>query len=965
MKTYTKEEAKKEIEKLVEFYEKNKSKIQIGETMIRGSFIDLFFMYLNWDIHNQNLLPLTEKFVYAEEQISVNGNKKQPDYTFCQGNGGINNRAFFVEAKKPAVNIDKDFEPAFQVRRYGWSAGLYISVLTNFEHFAIYNTKNIKPHRLDLVNIGRVEFIHYTKYIEKFDELWELFEFNNVQKGSIIEYAKMKGIISDTFVKGEATVDNAFLQQIENWRQILANAIKGKEQNDKITNDKEKLNFAVQKIIDRIIFLRIIEDRGLEQNETLLKASENYKTLCELFDYADEKYNSGLFHFNEEIGRGIPDTITKDLHIWDKVIKGIIEKLYQGNPYAFDVMPAYILGSVYERFLGKEIDISGRGVTVDAKPEVRKAGGVYYTPEYIANYIVENTVERPVIASKAWQSNNNKIDCHAEAARNDGGGNSGTKILDPACGSGSFLLVAYQYMLDFYQRKKPHSLLTLQERKQILLDHIFGVDLDEQAVEVTKLSLLLKVLEGITKEEIKKLSKKEYVLPDLYRNIKCGNSLIDDTTVAGAKAFVWEKEFPEIFNSGGFDCVIGNPPYVQLQKDKEGSKKYSNYKTYSATGDIYCIFYEQGIKLLKQNGTLGFITSNKWLRAGYGEKLRGFFIQYNPTKLLDFSEIKIFEDATVDCNILILQKKENKQNTIVSQIKKDFGELNNYVPRKNNFIIRNFNTSDIWTVSNGMSDRIKEKIIKAGTPLKNWDINIFRGLTTGLNEAFVIDEEKRTELIFKDPKSNEIIKPILRGRDIKKYNFKWNELYVILAKKGINISDFPAIFEHLKNYKNKLKQKAGNNKWYELQASPSDFLIEQYETQKVIFKEMVTESSFIFDNYGEFYCIDTARIITGSHLKYLLAFFNSKLFFYAVKTFYGGGGLGKSGIRMKHTFFENVPIPKPNKRTENQIIKLVDKILELKKEGKRTEPLERDIDEIVYKLYGLTDDEINIIDGGK
>jgi len=252
----------------------------------------------------------------------------------------------------------------------------------------------------------------------------------------------------------------------------------------------------------------------------------------------------------------------------------------------FSVMPSYILGSVYERFLGKEINTEGPITKIDDKPAVRKAGGVYYTPEYIVKYIVENTIQKP----------NDKI-----------------KILDPACGSGSFLLIAYEYMLDYYKMKKPSGKLTLAEKKQILTDHIYGVDLDPQAVEVTMLSLYLKVLEGVTSEEVTAHTQKgkQKILPSLHNNIKCGNSLIDDSSVVGEKAFVWEKEFPQVLLGGGFDVVVGNPPYVQLQKDKENSKNYAHYKTYTATGDIYCIFYEQAINLLKTNGTLGMITSNK------------------------------------------------------------------------------------------------------------------------------------------------------------------------------------------------------------------------------------------------------------------------------------------------------------------------------------------------------------------
>jgi type I restriction-modification system DNA methylase subunit len=282
---------------------------------------------------------------------------------------------------------------------------------------------------------------------------------------------------------------------------------------------KEHLNYAVQKIIDRIIFLRVAEDRDIQTFASLQNHSANYEQLCKLFKEADHKYNAGLFHFSNQENRGEPDIITPHLKIDTKIIKDIINPLYDGCVYNFYLMPTYILGSVYERFLGKEVNIENKKINIALKPEVRKAGGVYYTPEYIVEYIVQNTIHR----------------------------NEHIKILDPACGSGSFLLVAYQYMLDYHQKnqdekfklqKKPTKKLTILQKKQILLDHIFGVDIDEQAVEVTKLSLLLKVLEDVTTREADKLENIEYLLPSLHNNIKCGNSLIDDPEIAGEKAFV-------------------------------------------------------------------------------------------------------------------------------------------------------------------------------------------------------------------------------------------------------------------------------------------------------------------------------------------------------------------------------------------------------------------------------------------
>ncbi|HNT89998.1 MAG TPA: N-6 DNA methylase, partial [Candidatus Hydrogenedentes bacterium] len=375
-----------------------------------------------------------------------------------------------------------------------------------------------------------------------------------------------------------------------------------------------------QRTIDRIIFLRLCEDRGIEDYGQLQKIgaeSDIYDTLKQLFVQADYRYNSGLFHFESEKGRGNPDDVSLDLAIDDKVLKPILRSLYYpDSPYEFSVMPADILGQVYEQFLGKVIRLTpGHQAKVEEKPEVRKAGGVYYTPTYIVDYIVQHTVGALLEGKTPRDVDGSKKNAPP------------LRVLDPACGSGSFLIVAYQYLLDWYRDqyiaagpdaqcngKNPKLrrigerdyALTVPERKRILLDHIYGVDIDTQAVEVTKLSLLLKVIEGETAETLgqNRLLFQERALPDLDKNIKCGNSLIapdyymqqqefqglsekqgltqasdqrkrdgsvpafrglDTEELFRINAFDWRAEFPFITKDGGFDAVIGNPPYVRQE----------------------------------------------------------------------------------------------------------------------------------------------------------------------------------------------------------------------------------------------------------------------------------------------------------------------------------------------------------------------------------------------------------------
>jgi len=420
----------------------------------------------------------------------------------------------------------------------------------------------------------------------------------------------------------------------------------------------------------------------------------------------------------------------------------------------------------------------------------------------------------------------------------------------------------------------------------------------------------------------------------------------------------------------GFDIVIGNPPYVPLQNNGGLlSKTLENqgYITFERTGDIYVVFYEQGIKILKRNGLLCFITSNKWMRTGYGKSLRKFFSEKtNPIQLIDFAGQQVFEGATVDTNILLAQKSKNKYLTKACIIKeKCLDSLNDYINQ--NGIIFHFSTSENWVILSPIEQRIKEKIERVGIPLRDWDINIYRGILTGYNEAFIIDGTKKDELIAADPKSAEIIRPILRGRDIKRYGYNFADLWLINTHNGIKekglerikIDDYPIIKEHLDRFNVELEKRADQgDTLYNLRncAYTDDFF-----KPKIIFQEIVQEPSFIYDIDNNFLCLDTGRIIVGEKLNYLLAILNSKLFFFAVKTFYGGGALGATGIRMKHTYFENFPCPLLPENLENKICQIVNEIIDKKKHNLPWIKIEEVLNKYIYEIYNLDREEVNFI----
>jgi hypothetical protein len=415
------------IVELVERFDRNIESYRSGqynETQLRREFIDPLFKALGWDVDNEKGYAEAYKDVVHEDAIKVGASTKAPDYCFRIGG----TRKFFVEAKKPSVNLKDDISPAFQLRRYSWSAKLPLGILTDFEELAVYDGR-VQPVKNDKASKARVKYFTYKEYVDRWDEIATIFSREEVLRGSFDKYVE-----SSKAKRGTAEVDTAFLKEIEAWRDMLARNIALR--NPDLTT--RELNFAVQRTIDRIVFLRICEDRGIEKYgwlQSLLDGQRVYPRLCEFFRRADERYNSGLFHFSEDSARQEPpDELTLSLEIDDKILKDIIRDLYYpDSPYEFSVLPPEILGQVYEQFLGKVISLSpGHRAKVEYKPEVRKAGGVYYTPSYIVKYIVENTVgkllegQTPTTASEL-------------------------RVLDPACGSGSFLIGAYQRLLDWHR----------------------------------------------------------------------------------------------------------------------------------------------------------------------------------------------------------------------------------------------------------------------------------------------------------------------------------------------------------------------------------------------------------------------------------------------------------------------------------------------------------------------------------
>lgn len=703
-----------------------------NETMARRDFIDPLFEALGWDMQNKASLSEKDRTVIHEDSIRIGDATKAPDY--CMRVGG--RRQFFVEAKRPSVDLKAGSDPAFQVRRYAWSAKLPLSILTDFEEFVVYDCR-LRPKEGDASKKARMHYYTFDQYVERWDEIHALFSYEAVSAGSLEPYVLRQA-------RGTEQVDDAFLEDIEHWRESLAKNIANRNRD----LSQEELNFAVQATIDRLVFLRIAEDRGIEPYSMLLGMTNGagiYGRIKQLFRKADERYNSGLFHFSDEADVSEPpDAITPRIEIDDDVLRGIIRGLYPPeSPYAFSVISADILGQVYEQFLGKVIHLtSDHRAKIEEKPEVRKAGGVFYTPTYIVEYIVHHTLGKVLEGKTPKQVES-------------------VKVCDPACGSGSFLLGAYQYLLDWhlqyylshpektkqelYQTTAGDVRLTTAVRKKILLNSIFGVDLDAQAVEVTKLSLLMKVLEGETEETLGKQMSflTERVLPDLGRNIRCGNSLVGSEYLLGeqrnlldlsgdvqtVRPFDWAQSFAEVFErkDPGFDVIVGNPPYIFGEWHDAASKAFiqTSYATARAQFDTYWLFIEKGMALARKQGYCALIVPDALLARDEPAPVRSLLLENGLQSLYHCG--LVFKDAAVSAVVFILQKG-SKNPSIASYVRDKFKAVAENLCKTERFM--NDSAKRLLIHASDEEHEVMMKLLQ-GHPSMKTILSISRGEETG------------------------------------------------------------------------------------------------------------------------------------------------------------------------------------------------------------------------------------------
>lgn len=630
---------KDDLQRLVSQYERNKKTYknakEYNEQDCRDEFISPLLECFGWDVHNKKGAPPQYKEVVVEK---FSGRSERPDYTLTLN--GVSK--IFVEAKKPAVEIRLDAAPARQARSYGWNGGHKITVLTNFEYLMIYDTTN-RPKEDDLPSVSLYRCYHYTQYIKAYEEINSLLSKESVYSGAF-----------DAFVNGNfqssgrhaSEIDEIFLKQMNEWRLAIGNDLYQKSEK---YHDMELLNDVVQEFMNQIIFLRICEDRHLPLYKTLQETAQLPSELYRVFQEADRRYNSGLFN---------GDTIIFDLDAG--ILSDIIKALYYPqNPYLFHIIEPAILGKIYEAFLTECLIRENGRVTLTAKGAYRYRS-VVSTPTEIVKYMVKMALQ-PYCAGKTPREI------------------CSLRIADIACGSGVFLEESYQYLVDYcvqwYEKHKPQVLLEqsngrkklpFEEKKEILTNCIYGVDIDIHAVWVSRFSLLIKLMEDETPA-----SMHDFVpaLPDLKENIRNGNALItredlgDD--ICSAKLLCKVVPFSWDFEDDikGFTVIVGNPPYVKtedmhtLESETEFLIYKKKYETAYKQFDKYFLFIERALQLLAPDGTLCYIVPNKFYKTDAGQKLRQLLAP-KMMQMDDFGDMQLFPDRTIYSSIILCGQQE-------------------------------------------------------------------------------------------------------------------------------------------------------------------------------------------------------------------------------------------------------------------------------------------------------------------
>lgn len=723
------------ITQLVEKYHAGRDeylRTSYNETQLRNDFLNPFFKLLGWDIDNEKGKATNEREVILEEPVRahVEENSKKPDYTFRLHS----ERRFFVEAKKPSVKIESSDEPARQIRRYGFTAKLKISALSNFEHLILYDT-SIPVDPLDSHITGIIKTYSYKDYVECFDEIKALIGRNTVYSGNFDEFWKDIELKLEKF-----SVDHHFLNQINQWRRELGTEVYRHDPGIK----EHLLNDVVQSYLNRILFLRVCEDRNIEQYKTLSKLATDgkFEALIQKFIEADKRYNSGLFD------QLLSDKIIADI---SSVFWTIIKKLYfPESPYSFSVFSSDVLGRIYEIFLAEKLIIKDGVVELVRKPD-HLDRDIITTPTYIIHEILRKTVQPKCIGKD--EKDILKL-----------------RFSDIACGSGAFLLEIFQLindsLIDYYLAHDKSKLvqinlstfkLPFSLKKDILLTCIHGVDKDFSAVEATKFGLLLKLLEGETDTSTLPAIP---ILPSLENNIHFGNSLISPSELG----MVSDPAInPHDFKGELFDSIVGNPPYMTIEGIKNVTPKevglyLKNFKSASKQFDKYYLFIERGLSLLKKDGLLGYIVPSKFIKVGAAKQLRKLLRERKCiVSVLSFGANQVFETKSTYTCLLTLSNEVHDDF--------DYGEVLNLekwrIRHDGSVTVTNKKTNelkdDLFVLVPGHLSKVYDKILSISIPLKELvgKNNIYNGIQTSANDIYIFVPTREDDQFYY---WNEVIK---------------------------------------------------------------------------------------------------------------------------------------------------------------------------------------------------------------
>lgn len=933
-----------------------------NETQARTDFITPLIEAFGWDVHNRRGYPLSSREVIEEATVDVVDEpiSKRPDYELRLAR----QRKFFIEAKKPHIHVDRNREAAFQARRYGYSANLPIVVLTNFYHLAIYDCFP-KPLSSDEANVARILLIRYNDFPDRFDELWSMLSRQAVTSGAFDTL-----FTNDASRQGVEQFDGFFLGQVRTWRERLAKDIL----NNTPALGSTELTYVVQLFLLRIVFLRICEDREIERYETLkeLPNINTFDALIAQLRRADEFYDSGLFR--------LIDDQPLNIRISDIVLQEIILELYYPkSPYTFAVVETEVLGKIYEQFLGEVITVVDGIVEIISKPEVRESGGVFPTPRFIVDSIVERTLE-PVISGKS----------PTDLER--------FTVADICCGSGVFLLSVYEYLMDHYltwylTNNSDHHIgreiyegiagqwkLSFEEKRRILTKHIRGIDIDANAAEVARFSLLLKLIENETSVDLRGYvnTHRTPALPSLDHTICAGNSLVCQTEwnlACGAfpaelqekiNPFTWESEFRIEMGQGGFNVIVGNPPYIRIQKMMTYSPEevkffkspMSPYTTARQDNfDKYTLFIERALRLMKADGRLGVIVPSKFMITQAGRALRRLISNNRLLEeIVHFGVQQVFGVHVTNYTCILVLDLQGNDTVKFEQVKTlatwRYGGETNYR------IIQAEELSEgAWQFADSVTTQLFERIRLDCRNTLEQEAEIFVGVQTSADNIYIFEgiEENPTTVTLcwnnqNWPIERTVIRPCLHDVTLYSYTLPKANAWMIFPYEIVGdaihstarliqpeemASNYPGCWAYLSERKTELETRnivggaSSTRQFYQFGRSQS---LSKLTTPKIILPALSREPRYAYDDTnivvtgggnGPYYMIKPNQNSLLSNF-FLLAVLNHPLCeaFVRLNTSLFRGGYYSHGKQ----FIKHLPIPLASESQKDSIERLVERI---------------------------------------